>query len=65
MLVLFTLIRWGWNNYNATKNQRKKIAITACLKVAYDRGFAKVLASSQPFAWNQKKLRSNSIRFVV
>ena len=55
MLVLFTAIMWEWNNYNATKNQRKNIAITACLQVAYNRGFAKVLAPSQPFAWNQKK----------
>ena len=47
MLVLFTAIRWGWNNYNATNNQRKRIATAACRQVVYDRGFANNLASSQ------------------
>ena len=54
MMVLFTAIRWGWNNYNATKNQRKRIATAACRQVAYDRGFANNLASSQLSAWNKK-----------
>ena len=54
MLVLFTAIRWGWNDYNATKNQRKRIATAACRQVAYDRGFANNLASSQLSAWNRK-----------
>ena len=54
MLVLFTAIRWGWNDYNATKNQRKRIVITACRQVAYDRGFSNNLASSQLSAQNRK-----------
>ena len=54
MLVLFTAIRWGWNDYNATKNQRKRIVITACRQVAYDRGFSNNLASSQLSAYNKK-----------
>ena len=52
--MLFTAIRWGWNDYNATKNQRKRIATAACRQVAYDRGFANNLASSQLSAWNKK-----------
>ena len=51
MLVLFTAIRWGWNDCNATKNKRKRIAITACHQIAYDRGFSNNLASSQLSAW--------------
>ena len=47
MLVLFTAIRWGCNNYNATKDQRKRIATATCRQVVYDRRFANNLASSQ------------------
>ena len=47
MLVLFTAIRWGWNDYNATKDQRKRIATATCRQVVYDRRFANNLASSQ------------------
>ena len=54
MLVLFTAIIWEWNNYNATKNQRKRIAIAACRQITYNRGFANNLASSQLSAWNRK-----------
>ena len=54
MMVLFTAIRWGWNDYNTTNNQRKRIAIAACRKVSYDREFENNLASSQLSAWNKK-----------
>ena len=54
MMVLFTAIRRGWNDYNATKNQRMRRAITVCRQISYDRGFANNLASSQLFAWNKK-----------
>ena len=54
ILVLFTATRWGWNDYNATKNQRKRIATATCRQVAYDRGFTNNLASSQLSAWNRK-----------
>ena len=47
MLVLFTAIRWGWNDYNAKKNQRKRIVIAVYRQVASDRRFANNLASSQ------------------
>ena len=54
MMVLFTAIRWAWNDYTATKNQRKIIAIAAFRQVAYDRGFSNNLASSQLSVWNKK-----------
>ena len=54
ILVLFTSIKLGWDDYNATKNQRKIIAIAACRQVAYDREFSNNLASSQISAWNKK-----------
>ena len=54
MLVLLTTIRRGWDDYNTTKNQRKRIAIAVCRQVAYDPGFANNLASSQLSAWNRK-----------
>ena len=54
MLVLFTAIRWEWNNYNATKNHCKRIATAACRQVVYDRRFANNLASSQLSTWNRK-----------
>ena len=54
MMILFTAIRWGWNDYNTTNNQRKRIAIAACRKVSYDREFENNLASSQLSAWNKK-----------
>ena len=54
MMVLLTTIRRGWDDYNTTKNQRKRIAIAACRQVASDLGFANNLASSQLSAWNRK-----------
>ena len=64
MIVLFTAIRWGWNDYNTSENQRKRILIISCCQVAYDRGFTKFLASSQLSVWN-KNLCNNSIRLTI
>ena len=36
------------------QQRSKRIAIAACRQVAYDRGFANNLASSQLSAWNRK-----------
>ena len=51
MLVLFTALRWGWENNKLTSKEKIHIAKAACRQVAYDCGFKKCLAYSQLPKW--------------
>ena len=51
MMVLHTVIMWGWTDPCLTVARRRYIAKAACRLVAYDLGYATTLAYSRIPLW--------------
>ena len=50
-MVIHTAVLWGWRDWYKTYSERQRIARAACTQVAYDFGYAKMLAVTMLPFW--------------